>query len=52
MQLNRRVALRYLGLAALGIEPAMETPEAFARLIVADCDRSAGLLSAANFHPE
>jgi tripartite-type tricarboxylate transporter receptor subunit TctC len=39
-------------LAALGIEPAAETPEAFARFIVADRDRSAGLLNAANFHPE
>jgi tripartite-type tricarboxylate transporter receptor subunit TctC len=39
-------------LAALGIEPAAETSEAFARFIVADRDRSAGLLKAANFQPE
>jgi tripartite-type tricarboxylate transporter receptor subunit TctC len=39
-------------LAALGIEPATETPEAFARFILADRDRSAALLKAANFQPE
>jgi tripartite-type tricarboxylate transporter receptor subunit TctC len=39
-------------LAALGIEPAAQTPEAFARFIMADRDRSAGLLKAASFHPE
>ena len=39
-------------LAALGIEPATETPEAFARFIVADRDRSAALLKAASFQPE
>jgi tripartite-type tricarboxylate transporter receptor subunit TctC len=39
-------------LAALGIEPAIETPEHFGRFILADRDRSAALLKAANFHPE
>jgi tripartite-type tricarboxylate transporter receptor subunit TctC len=39
-------------LAALGIEPAAETPEHFARFLVTDRDRSAALLKAANFHPE
>ena len=39
-------------LAALGIEPATQTPEEFARFIVADRDRSAGLLEAAGFRPE
>jgi len=39
-------------LAALGIEPASETPQAFARFIANDLDRSARLLKAANFQPE
>lgn len=39
-------------LTALGIEPAQETPEAFARFIADDLDRSAKLLKAANFQPE
>jgi tripartite-type tricarboxylate transporter receptor subunit TctC len=39
-------------LAALGIEPAQETPEAFGKFIAADFDRSAKLLKAANFQPE
>jgi tripartite-type tricarboxylate transporter receptor subunit TctC len=39
-------------LAALGIEPAAETPESFARFVVADQDRSAKILSAANFEPK
>jgi tripartite-type tricarboxylate transporter receptor subunit TctC len=39
-------------LAALGIEPAQETPQAFAQFIAADYERSAKLLKAANFQPE
>jgi tripartite-type tricarboxylate transporter receptor subunit TctC len=39
-------------LAALGIEPANETPEAFAKYIQADFERSDKLLTAANFQPE
>jgi tripartite-type tricarboxylate transporter receptor subunit TctC len=39
-------------LAALGIEPAQETPQSFAQLIATDLDRSAKLLKAANFQPE
>ena len=39
-------------LAALGIEPAAETPQAFAQFIANDFDRSAKLLKAANFQPE
>jgi tripartite-type tricarboxylate transporter receptor subunit TctC len=39
-------------LAALGIEPAQETPQAFAKVIAADVERSAKLLKAANFKPE
>ena len=39
-------------LAALGIEPSAETPQAFAGFIAADLDRSAKLLKAANFQPE
>jgi tripartite-type tricarboxylate transporter receptor subunit TctC len=39
-------------LAALGIEPAQETPQSFAQSIAADLDRSAKLLKAANFQPE
>jgi tripartite-type tricarboxylate transporter receptor subunit TctC len=39
-------------LAALGIEPAQESPQSFAQLIAADLDRSAKLLKAANFQPE
>jgi tripartite-type tricarboxylate transporter receptor subunit TctC len=39
-------------LAALGIEPAQETPQSFAQFIAADLDRSAKLLKAANFQPE
>ncbi len=39
-------------LAALGIEPSAETPDAFAKFIAEDIDRSAKLLKAANFQPE
>jgi tripartite-type tricarboxylate transporter receptor subunit TctC len=39
-------------LATLGIEPAQDTPQAFAAFIAADLDRSAKLLKAANFQPE
>jgi hypothetical protein len=39
-------------LAALGIEPATDPPEAFARFVLADRDRSAALLEAANIRPE
>ena len=39
-------------LEALGIEPAVESPEAFARFLAADRDRSAKLLKAANFEPQ
>jgi tripartite-type tricarboxylate transporter receptor subunit TctC len=39
-------------LAALGIEPSAETPEAFAKFLRADFDRSAELLKAANFKPQ
>jgi len=39
-------------LDALGIEPAAETPEAFAQFLKADFDRSAKLLTAANFQPQ
>ena len=39
-------------LDALGIEPAEETPQAFAQFLAADDDRSAKLLKAANFQPE
>ena len=39
-------------LAALGIEPAQESPQSFAQFIAADLDRSAKLLKAANFQPE
>jgi tripartite-type tricarboxylate transporter receptor subunit TctC len=39
-------------LAALGIEPAAETPQAFAKFIVADLDRSARIFKAANFEPQ
>ena len=39
-------------LAALGIEPSAETPQAFAKFIAEDIDRSATLLKAANFQPE
>ena len=39
-------------LAALGIEPSAETPQAFAEFIKADIDRSSTLLKAANFQPE
>ena len=39
-------------LAALGIEPSAETPQAFAKFIAEDIDRSAKLLKAANFQPE
>ena len=39
-------------LAALGIEPASETPQAFARFIAEDLDRSGKLLKAASFQPE
>jgi tripartite-type tricarboxylate transporter receptor subunit TctC len=36
----------------LGVEPADETPQAFARFVVTDYERSAKLLHAANFQPE
>ena len=39
-------------LATLGIEPASETPQTFAKFIADDLDRSARLLKAANFQPE
>jgi tripartite-type tricarboxylate transporter receptor subunit TctC len=39
-------------LAALGIEPANESPEAFAKYIESDYKRSEKLLKAANFQPE
>jgi tripartite-type tricarboxylate transporter receptor subunit TctC len=39
-------------LDALGIEPAAETPEAFAQYLKVDLERSAKLLAAANFHPQ
>jgi tripartite-type tricarboxylate transporter receptor subunit TctC len=39
-------------LAALGIEPAPETPQGFAQFIADDLTRSAQLLKAANFQPE
>jgi tripartite-type tricarboxylate transporter receptor subunit TctC len=39
-------------LAALGIEPAAETPQAFEKFIAADLDRSARILKAANFQPQ
>jgi tripartite-type tricarboxylate transporter receptor subunit TctC len=39
-------------LAALGIEPAAETPQAFAQFIANDFDRSAELLKSASFQPE
>ena len=39
-------------LDALGIEPAAETPAAFAQYLKVDFDRSAKLLAAANFHPQ
>jgi tripartite-type tricarboxylate transporter receptor subunit TctC len=39
-------------LATLGIEPASETPQAFAKFIAEDLDRSAKLLKAAHFQPE
>src|SRR5262249_10410518 len=39
-------------LATLGIEPASETPQTFAKFIADDLDRSARLLKAANFLPE
>jgi tripartite-type tricarboxylate transporter receptor subunit TctC len=39
-------------LATLGIEPAPETPQAFAQFIANDLDRRAKLLKAANFQPE
>ena len=39
-------------LAALGIEPASETPQTFAQFIADDFARSAKLLRAANFQPE
>ena len=38
-------------LDALGMEPAQETPQAFAQFVVADRDRNATLLKAANFQP-
>ena len=39
-------------LAALGIEPAQETPQAFAKFMAADTERAGKLLQAANFKPE
>jgi tripartite-type tricarboxylate transporter receptor subunit TctC len=39
-------------LAALGIEPAQETPQTFREFIATDLERSAKLLKAANFQPE
>jgi tripartite-type tricarboxylate transporter receptor subunit TctC len=39
-------------LAALGIEPADQTPQAFAQFLRQDIDRSTKLLTAANFQPE
>jgi tripartite-type tricarboxylate transporter receptor subunit TctC len=39
-------------LDALGIEPALETPQAFGQFAKADFERSAALLKAANFQPE
>ncbi len=39
-------------LDALGIEPAAETPEAFAQFLHADLERSAKLLKAADFKPQ
>ncbi|HEY4919452.1 MAG TPA: tripartite tricarboxylate transporter substrate-binding protein [Xanthobacteraceae bacterium] len=39
-------------LAALGIEPVEETPEAFAKFVIADLARSAQILSAAKFAPQ
>jgi len=39
-------------LDALGINPSPQTPEAFAKFIAADYQRSAALLKAANFQPE
>ncbi len=39
-------------LDALGMEPAQDTPQAFAQFAVADRDRNAALLKAANFQPE
>jgi tripartite-type tricarboxylate transporter receptor subunit TctC len=38
-------------LAVLGIEAAAETPEAFAKFIMADLERSARIPSAAKFEP-
>lgn len=39
-------------LDALGIEPAAQTPEAFAQYLKVDLERSAKLLKAANFKPQ
>ena len=39
-------------LKALGIEPAQETPQAFAQFAKADAERSAALLKAADFQPQ
>jgi len=39
-------------LAALGIEPASETPQGFTQFMRADLERSEKLLSAAHFHPQ
>ena len=39
-------------LAALGIEPALDTAQAFAKFIVADLGRSARIFRAANFEPQ
>jgi tripartite-type tricarboxylate transporter receptor subunit TctC len=39
-------------LAALGIEPGLESPEAFAQFLKADLDRTTKLLTAAKFVPQ
>ncbi len=39
-------------LTALGIEPITETPQAFAKFVAEDLDRSAALLRAAKFEPQ
>ena len=39
-------------LKALGIEPAQETPQAFAQFAKADVERNAALLKAADFQPQ
>jgi tripartite-type tricarboxylate transporter receptor subunit TctC len=39
-------------LATIGIEPTLETPQAFAKFLAADLDRSAKILKASNFQPQ